>query len=130
MIHPIKSLAAKRGRYGILSVLVVCVFFVIEPTSLFGQRSIRIIDQEPYDLLTLKDNPKPLKLEPFQSAKRRPIVRREASEKLLVRLLDKPDSSGNLVWQSGEFRVRRRGFMRWRRSVFGKQRVRRDYLYR
>ncbi len=52
----------------------------------------RLIKQAPYDVIYLKDDPKPYRVLPLEGAKRRPIESLQAGSKLVVRMYKRPDS--------------------------------------
>lgn len=69
-----------------------------------AQNQVRIIDERPFDRLQVKEpgkeEIKTLKLVPLELKKRRPITKRPADdERLIVRLLSRPEQQYQVRWQ-------------------------------
>ncbi len=62
----------------------------------------RLIDQQPFDQLTLKDEGKVFKLMPLEMAKREPIREQDRGEWLVVRLVQRPDQRYEIRWRDIE----------------------------
>jgi hypothetical protein len=81
------------------SILVPICFVLVAGSEAAAQRpSTRVIDQEPYDLLTLKEGGQQFKLVPLGMAKRRPVTPGGLDAKLLVRLLKRPEQQYQIAW--------------------------------
>jgi hypothetical protein len=82
-------------------VLVVCL---AGRDSLFAQAPLRLIDQEPFDQLTVKDGEKRtvLKVQPVDLKPRRVPEAPDPDSKLRVRLFDQPDQPYEVAWKDIE----------------------------
>ena len=77
----------------LLMVLVVAGILVAR-----AQDATRVIDQDPYDLLTLKATGQQFKLVPLEMAKRQVPVPYSADATLLVRLQKRPEQQYQIAW--------------------------------
>ena len=59
----------------------------------------RLIDQQPFDQLTLKEGGKVFRIVPLELEKREPLREEDRGEWLLVRLLDRPGQQYQIRWR-------------------------------
>ncbi len=71
---------------------------VLSSCAAAAQESIRVIDEDPYDVLTLKEDGQQFKVVPLEMAKRRPPTAGSADSKLLVRLQKRPEQQYQIAW--------------------------------
>ncbi len=67
-------------------------------TRVVAQEPPSLIDAEPYDVITLKEDGQQFKLLPLEMATRRPLSPASASSTLLVRLLKRPEQQYQIKW--------------------------------
>ncbi len=88
-----------RGRATLMMILTVIVL----PSADFHAAEVngaeRLIDQQPFDQLTLKEEGKVFQLLPLEMVKREPLRDQERGEWLVVRLLERPDQRYQVRWR-------------------------------